>query len=108
MWRFAEEGCSIWKDVIRLKYQVEEGGWFTKNLKGSGRVGLWKDISKENRQLKLNTSFILGDGSRICFWEDCWCSERALREVFLTLYNQVDPKGVRVANVWDNGRGEGA
>ena len=64
---FAEEGRSVWKDVIRLKYQVEEGGWFTKNPRGSGGVGLWKDKSKENRQLKLNNFFILGDGSRICF-----------------------------------------
>ena len=27
---------------------------------------------------------------------------------FPTLYNLADPKGSRVANVWDNGRGEGA
>ena len=71
-------------------------------------MGLWKDISKENRQLKLNSFLILGDGSRICLWEDCWCGERALREVFLALYNLADPKGLRVTNVWDNGRGEGA
>ena len=48
VWRSAKE-YSIWKEVIRLKYQVEEGGWFTKNLRGSGGVGLWKDISKENK-----------------------------------------------------------
>ena len=49
VWRFAEEESSNWKEVIRLKYQVEEGGWFIKNLRGSFGVGLWKDISKENK-----------------------------------------------------------
>ena len=40
VWRFAEEESSNWKVVIRLKYQVEEGGWFTKIPRGSFRVGL--------------------------------------------------------------------
>ena len=40
VWRFAEEEYSIWKKVIRLKYQVEQGGWFTKIPRGSGGVGL--------------------------------------------------------------------
>ena len=34
------EERSIWKDITKLKYQVEEGGWFTKILKGSHGVGL--------------------------------------------------------------------
>ena len=31
-----------------------------------------------------------------------------MREIFLALYNLADPKWVSVADVWDNGRGEGA
>ena len=65
--RFAEDESFIWKHVIRIKYQVEKGGWFTKALRGSGSVGLWKDISKENKQVKLDRYFVLGDGSRISF-----------------------------------------
>ena len=71
-------------------------------------MGLWKDICRENKQLKLDSSFVLGNGRRICFWEDCWCGEGALCEVFPTLYNLVDPKGARVVDVWDNERGEQA
>ena len=109
MWIFVEEEYSIWKEVIKLKYQVEEGGWFTKNSRGSGKVGLCKDISKENKQLEMdNFFFVLGNGRRIYFWEDCWCGEGVLSEVFPTLYNLAHPKGVRVGDVWDNGRGEGA
>ena len=107
VWRFAKEH-SIRKEVIRLKYQVEQGGWFTKIPRGSGGVGLWKDISKENQQLKLDSSFLLGNRRRICFWEDRRCGEGALSVEFPTLYNLADPKGARVADVWDKGRGEGA
>ena len=39
--------------------------------RGSGGVGLRKDINKENRQVKLDSYFVLGDGSRISFWEYC-------------------------------------
>ena len=46
VWRFAVEERYIWKDIIKLKYQVEEGGWFTKIPRGSHGVGLWKSISR--------------------------------------------------------------
>ena len=35
IWRFGQEENSIWKDIIKLKYQVEVGGWFTKIPRGS-------------------------------------------------------------------------
>ena len=40
VWRFEEEESSIWKKVIRLKYQVEEEGWFTKIPRVSFGVSL--------------------------------------------------------------------
>ena len=52
LWRFVVEEDSPWKNFIRLKYDTEDGGWFTKNLRGSDDVGLWRDISKELNQLK--------------------------------------------------------
>lgn len=52
------EENSFWREVIRLKYKVE-GGWFTKAPKESYGVGLWKDICKENKQLKTNCNFNL-------------------------------------------------
>ena len=70
VWRFEEEVNLIWKDVVRLRYQVKEGGWFTKKPKGKWRSGLWKDISKENKQLKRNRFYVLGDRNRICFQEN--------------------------------------
>ena len=47
LWRFVVEEDSPWKNIIKLKYDTEDGGWFTKNPRGSGGVGLWRDIRKE-------------------------------------------------------------
>ena len=68
-------------------------------------MGLWKDIDKENRQVKLDSYFVLGDGSKTSFWEDCWCDEGAFCELFPTLYRLAETKGESVVDVWDNVRG---
>ena len=39
-------------DKLRLKYKVEEGGWFTKTPRGCAGSSPWKNISKESRQVQ--------------------------------------------------------
>ena len=34
-WRFTVEHNPMWKKAIALNYQIEEGGWFTKEPMGS-------------------------------------------------------------------------
>ena len=46
-WRFAMEENSVWRNIISLKYGMEEGGWFSNTPRGSYGVGLWKDIGKK-------------------------------------------------------------
>ena len=58
--------------------------------------------------MKLDNIFVLGDGRRISFWEDNWCSEAPLCEIFPALYSLAVTKGAKVASVWDSSRGEGA
>ena len=77
-WRLVVEDNPTWKGFIKLKYGLEDGGWFLKEPKGSFRVGVWKDIRREAHQLKKDCKFILGDGRRIRFWEDKWCGENPL------------------------------
>ena len=97
----------MWKKIITLKYHIEEGGWFTKEPRGSFRVGLWKDISNATKKLKLECYFDIRDGSRVKFWEDLWCGERPLRVMFPSLYALAESKTAMVAEVWDTTRGEG-
>ena len=56
------------KDLIKLKYGLEEVGQFLVEPRGSfGGVGLWKDIRKEAQQLKQKCKLMLGDGVILYF-----------------------------------------
>ena len=58
---------SLWRTIISLKFQTEDGGWFFKSPKGSYGVGLWREIWKEATQLKHYCSFEIGDGCNSLF-----------------------------------------
>ena len=94
--------------MIRLKYDMEDGGWFTKNPRGSYGLGLWKEISKELSLLKHDYCFCLGDGRRIRFWEDVWCGKNPLSVTFPSLYLLAKSKGAMAVEIWDTTRGEDA
>ena len=61
VWRFVEEESSYWKDVISLKYMLEDGKWFTKTTRGNFGLGPWKNISREIVSMKINYVFVVGD-----------------------------------------------
>ena len=46
-WRFAEERESFWKQVIIGKFELEEGGWCSRGVRGVYSVGMWNAIRKE-------------------------------------------------------------
>ena len=83
-----------------LKYGVDEGGWLTKAVRGSFGVGLWKEIYKKTYSIKLHNNLLIGDGSRVKFWEDAWCSEEPLIVLFPMLYVLTGSKGASVKEVW--------
>ena len=91
-WRLAVEDNPSWKDLIKLKYGIEERGWFSTEPKGSFGVGLRKDIRREAQQLKQDCKLMLGDGGRIIFWEDKWCGEFPLCDQFPTFYAMASSK----------------
>ena len=92
-WRFALEENSVWRNIISLKYGMEDGGWFSNTPRGSYEVGLWKDIGKEVIQIRQNCSFEVGNGRKVRFWEDVWCGEAPLCSSFPSLYEVASSKG---------------
>ena len=42
----------MWRNIISLKYGMQDGGWFSNTPRGSYGVGLWKDICKEVIQIR--------------------------------------------------------
>ena len=86
---------------------VDEGGWFTRDGRGAHGVGLWKDIRKELALLKDNSSYVVGNGRRVRFWEDIWCGSEPLCRTYPTLYSMAASKRAVVAEIWDQ-HGEAA
>ena len=94
----------MWKQVICYKYGAEELGW---NLGGPYMVGLWKDIAKEAYWISESWKFRIGDGSRVRFWTNHWCSSTTLSISFPSLFGIVANKNETVAEVWDQSVGSG-
>ena len=104
-WKLAAEDNPPWKNLIKLKYGLEEGAWFSAKPKASFRVSLWKDIRREAHLLKQDCKLILGDGDCIRFWEDKWCGENPLCASFPILYVVAPSKGAKVGEVWKTTKG---
>ena len=67
-------------------------------------MSLWKEIMKEAAALREFSAFAVGDGRRICFWEDKWCGSEPLGVAFPSLYSMTVDKGAHVAYLCDNSR----
>jgi hypothetical protein len=100
LWCFAHEEGAWWRSVLVAKYGSVWGGWRSGDIFGTHGVGLWKFICKGWQTFRSHFRFDLGEGSKICFWDDVWCGDRALKEAFLGLFIIASFKEASVA---DNG-----
>jgi hypothetical protein len=82
---------------VDAKYGSSWAGWCSLHPHGSHGVGLWKNIRKGWSLFSSHSRFILGNGSRIRFWDDVWCGEMPLKEVFPGLYDIACDKNSSVA-----------
>ena len=87
-----------------MKYGIEASAWFPNGIRGSYGVSIWKEILKGAPQLKVNSSFKVGMGDRVKFWEDSWCSEVPLCDLFPRLYSPARSREVKVMEVWENSK----
>ena len=94
------EENSVWRNIISLKYGMEDGGWFFNTPRGSYGVGLWKDIRKVI-QMRQNCSIEVVNERKVRFWEDVWCGEAPLCSSFPSLYDVASSKGAKMAKLWE-------
>jgi hypothetical protein len=83
---------------VDAKYGSTWAGWCSLDPPGSHKVGLWKNIKKGWSLLCSHTRLILGNGSRIRFWDDVWCGEMPLKEAFPVLYDIARDKDAHVVD----------
>ncbi|RVW78924.1 putative ribonuclease H protein [Vitis vinifera] len=106
-WRFAIERENFWRHVISRKFGEEEGGWSSRDVRESYRVGFWKEIRKEGALMQNKVSFLVGNGRRVKFWKDIWWGNFPLCNSFPSLYAFASSKEAWVEEFWDTSGVEG-
>ena len=89
----------VWRRVIGAKYGNEWGGWCTKSVFGAYGVCLWKFIRSGWLNFSKFIRYDVGDGTRVKFWDDVWCRDCPLKEVFPDLYNISRSRDASVSEV---------
>jgi hypothetical protein len=97
LWRYGLEREAWWRIAVDSKYGSLWGGWCSLEPAGAFGVGLWKNIRKGWEKFLAFTRFLVGDGSRISFWQDKWCGEVALKVAFPVLYGLACAKDASIA-----------
>jgi hypothetical protein len=98
LWWFAHEEGAWWRSVLVAKYGSDWGGWRLGVISGPNGVGLWKFVCMGWQNFRRFFKFDPGEGSKIHFWDDAWCGDRALKEAFSGLFNIARFKGASIAD----------
>ena len=72
--------------MLVVKYGVEGGGWRTRPIWGSHGCSLWKGIMAGWEAFSTTNQFDMGKGDKVWSWQDKWCGDRLLKEVFPLLF----------------------
>jgi len=68
LWRFAKEEDAMWRNVIQVKYRINDLGWWTKKNPYPHEVSCWISISTGLERFKSLVHFEVKDGSTVLFW----------------------------------------
>jgi hypothetical protein len=102
LWRYVHEREAWWRIVVDAKFGSVGGGWCSLASNRPHGVGLWKHIKRGWSLFFSHTRLVLGDGSKIKFWDDVWCRELPLKVAFSVLYDIAREKNVFVADHLDS------
>lgn len=71
-WGLIRKKDSLWVCVLRNKYGYVEDV-IPRVSRRNQNLNMWSGICKVWKRVEDGTSWRLGSGSRINFWNDCWC-----------------------------------
>ncbi|KAL5715981.1 hypothetical protein ACHQM5_017729 [Ranunculus cassubicifolius] len=60
IWLVARDTNNLWARVVKEKFGMEKGGWFTKCPKGGYRCSLWRGIMRQKSKIEENSCFRVG------------------------------------------------
>ena len=72
LWRFPRERRGLRYKVIISIYETHPNGWDANIVVRWSHKCPWKAIAQVFQDFSLFICLVMGDGERICFWEDLW------------------------------------
>lgn len=100
LWKFGCGSFSLWYRVIKDKFGLFGGGWFSKKGYNAHGCSVWQGIMGMKTWFTRNISLLLGDGNKISFWFDTWAHQKSLRELFPLLFKKSRKKREWWAQLW--------
>lgn len=71
--------------LLSTKYGPRGGTWYARSRNLISTSAFWNGISISKDVLWLSISFRMGEGNKISFWYDRWCSKIPLKSLYVTL-----------------------
>ena len=99
LWRYGHEVTHPWRRVISTKYGEGQGGWCMKVCRRTHGCGLWRSIHEGWESFSKHLSFVVGEGSCICFWHDKWIGDNTLKDLYPELYVCLAAKDACISEV---------
>jgi hypothetical protein len=91
---YDDEVTGTWKHILMAKYGLK------------GDVGtpshFWKEAMKENILIEIGTSWQVGNGCSVRFWDDRWIGQISLSAIYPNLYHIAYDKNILVSQVFQN------
>jgi hypothetical protein len=84
----------VWQQILRNKHLGSKP--LTQVEWKNGDSHFWSCLTKVKREFLRFGSFIVKDGSRVCFWEEFWLGGSSLKDQYPSLYNIARPRSIEL------------
>jgi len=99
LWRFAYEDDALWKKVIVSKYGTDRLGWWSKKSPFCSRGRVLEFYPFHFGFFKSFVCFKVGNGPRVLFWQDKWCTDQPLKAQFPNLFRMASSREATVQEI---------
>ena len=97
--RFMQTEDRLWKQIVGQKYLSSAPNIFCAD--NTDTSNFWKGVMWAAQAVKFGHRWVVGDGQKVRFWEDCWFGSSPLAVQFWELYSTCSQQCQTISQVWD-------